>query len=218
MKKSLIVFFALVSVVATAQTDYIGIRAGVSWTDVIGKNFISFEDRDGRVGLSTGIVYEHEFKNRLTLGAEIVYNERGFIDYFVTNKISWPDVYNYNYLSFPIKIGYTFGNKVYGFGSIGLLPSRLLKSEVVYKFVDFQGNLLSTDKVDKTDQVQSFDFGGIIELGGGYKITPKWNVFTSLLYQRSNTDNTTEEYFDGRDLYHYGLTWSLGIKYVLKTQ
>jgi hypothetical protein len=63
-----------------AQTHLIGITGGANWTNVTAKNI--FRNSDYRNGASVGITYEEFVKKDFSIGADVIYNQCGFKDYF----------------------------------------------------------------------------------------------------------------------------------------
>lgn len=55
-----------------------------------------------------------------------------------------------------------------------------------------------------------------MELGGSYQVIDRWLITISLMYTRSITDSTTEDFAATSDLLHYGLTFAIGAKIQLK--
>lgn len=68
---------------------------------------------------------------------------------------------------------------------------------------------------DSPNGVSKFDFGGLIELGCGYELTDKFELFSSLAYRKSLMTFSNANYFDTSKMRHYGYSISIGLKYKL---
>ncbi|MEQ8625241.1 MAG: porin family protein [Vicingaceae bacterium] len=212
--KSLLAFLILLtSIPLIAQNHFIGVQGGAAWTDVNGENFIP--DNYARKGLMTGLKYEYQFKNNLQLGLDVLYNQKGFkSDILFTDNngvaISKGEIdFKFDYLSLPIKAGYTIGNDFKGFFNVAAVPSFLLRSEIENSLFDANNNL-----EDISDKFTKFDLAGMLELGGSYSLREQILLFMAFNYQYSFTSYTSDdEFFPVSEAYHYGFTAAIGIKY-----
>jgi long-subunit fatty acid transport protein len=66
-----------------------------------------------------------------------------------------------------------------------------------------------------TDKVTKFDFGGLVETGGSYKLKDRFLLSASFAYQQSFTTITNEDYFSNGKAKHYGMRLAIGLKYAL---
>jgi hypothetical protein len=216
MKRLGFIFFAAMSMSALGQSQFIGIKGGVSWTNVNSDNI--FKGSDPRMGFSAGLSYERFLKKRFYLSAEVNYSQRGFSvkTYFVDalGKPLGEQSYNYNYdyLSLPIKTAFNFGKNIYGFADIGIIPALLVNAKTIAPVINGNGTRTGTETYDATRQVSKFDLGGMVEAGAGYKFN-KFLFFTAVTYNQSITTITNSNYFSNSKIRHYGLTLALGLKY-----
>ena len=91
------------------------------------------------------------------------------------------------------------------------MPSFLLSSAIENPLFDSNRNL---DNV--SDKSTEFDFGGMLELGGSFKLNSQFLVYAAFNYQQSFTTLMSEDYFFPiTDAYHYGFTAAVGLKYKL---
>lgn len=202
------------------QNHLIGLKGGINWTNVNSSNFIS--NNDNRTGFNGGLTYEYRFNNHFNLGIDFLYFQKGFTnDIIFTDENGIPtgekatSVFNYDYLSFPVKGGFFIGDKISGFVNLGLVPSILINAKTTEpEIVGF----VNEKTTDVTDRVTKFDFGGLIEIGGSYKFGDKFLIFTSFAYQQSFTTITNTDYFSDSKIKHYGMTMSIGLKYILKKE
>lgn len=217
MRKIIPVLLILFAIPAFGQNHFIGLKGGVNWTNVISENFLNNNDyKNGFVG---GLAYEYEFKKKFHIGLDLVYAQKGF-----KNDVVFTDMYgnpigekvtshfNYDYLSLPLKAGFSLGNSFAGFLNIGVVPSLLINAKTIMS----QFNNPNDNTVDVTDKVTKFDFGGIVEIGGSYKFRERFLLFTSFAYQQSFMTFTNENYFSNGRARHFGMMLSVGFKYVLK--
>lgn len=223
MKNLLLLLLTVTTLKAAAQNHVIGVKAGATWSDVTSRNF--FSQTNYRTGVTTGLTYEYLLTKHFSVGADLIYDQRGFthdITVFGSLGIPFPEKgtirYNYNYLSLPLKAGLNIGNKLYGFMNIGAVPSLLVKARTMRPIFNANGEKTGNETFDATSIVKKLDFAGLAEIGAGYKIDGRFRLYTSFAYQRSFTTITNSEYFSGSKIEHYGMTLVLGLKYTLPKQ
>lgn len=219
MKKTLFFLFLLSGLYAQAQTHIVGLNIGTN-SSSISSNAV-FGTPSLRLGFHGGLGYEYIFKNKLSLGAEVQYQERGFrqatnfTDQFgALLGISNSD-YRINYLSIPVKVGYYVGNRFFGFGNIGLAPSFLLKAQATFPTLNLAGEIIEQEPVDNTSSYSSFDLGGRAEVGGGYKLNKQFWVTGSVAYLHSLTPTKVSGFLNELQLRQFGINVNLGLKYTL---
>ena len=217
MRKIITVLILILTIPVFGQNHFIGLKGGINWTNVISDNFLS--DNNYRNGFTSGLTYEYQFKQRFHFGFDLVYSKKGFKnDIVFTDETGNPigekatSDFNYDYLSLPIKGGFSIGNNFAGFLNIGVIPSLLINAETIIPTFDN----IDGETFDVTDLVTKFDLGGLIEIGGSYKLKERFLLFTSFIYQQSFTTITNSDYFSNGKAKHYGMTLSIGIKYALK--
>ena len=204
---------------AVGQNQFIGVKGSVNLTNISSSDI---RNTDYRTGLSSGITYEYLFGKHYSLGADIIYNQRGFRDYLtLTDNTGNPTgekaiyKYNYDYLSIPIKTGFNIGNTFYSFANIGLIPSILVNAKTFLPPFDINAKVGGSDVIDLTNKVTKFDLAGLIEIGGGYKFKNRYWLFSSIGYQQSITTITNSEYFANSKIRHNGMNLTVGMKYAL---
>jgi len=210
MKKFLfVIVFTIVSLGIRAQGHFVGVKTGVHLTNILSAN--ATIPSDSRVGFSGGFSYEYMVRDRFSVGADLLYNQRGFSSNFLIvdgsgNPVGAVTVkYHYDYLSFPIRGGFYLGKKAFGYGQIGVVPSLLMGSKVIP----------GSDNPSIHPQEKQFDLAGLIELGAGYKLNRVWlSLFA--IYQQSFTTFTEYNTFGVTEFRHEGLTFSIGAKYQLR--
>jgi hypothetical protein len=220
MKQLAAIILMIISISASGQIRHIRINAGLGLTNIDKKEF--FDDTETRQGLSVGLTYEYTFKNNISIIAGMTYDQRGFrVPYNLRDNTGITIVegetikFNYDYLSLPLKAGYRFGEKVYGFGNVGIVPALLINAKQFHPGYKTDFEEREAETVDVTKYVSKFDFATLVEIGAGYNLNAEYNIFASVTYQRSISTFTNDEYFDNGDLRHTGLTLSVGVKYRL---
>ena len=210
MKKHLFLAFTVISLNVCGQSHFLGARSGVNMTNISSSN--STIITDSRVGFSGGLSYDYLWRDRFSIGVDIIFNQRGFTnDFIVEDGFGNPTgriittKFEYDYLSFPVKAGTYFGKKAFGFGQIGVMPSMMIESETIP----------GSDAPSMNPPVTKFDFAGIIELGAGYKLNRFW-LSLSAFYHRSFTTFTDFDNFGDANFRHKGLTLLIGLKYQLR--
>lgn len=214
IKKLGFVFVILMSLSSYSQEHLIGIKGGFNLSNINTQGFL--DGSDNYMGFIGGLTYEFQMKNRLSLGADLLYDRRGFkTDIVFTNDLgvatgeTMTISYLFNYVSLPIKVGYKMGDKLKALVNVGLVPAYLLKAQN-----HFPASIYSEETtMELTDGVTDFDLAALIEIGGEYTLKEKFVVFTNLGFKYSLTDHTNSEYFDGEGMYHYALSWFAGVKY-----
>ncbi|MCH7403742.1 porin family protein [Belliella kenyensis] len=220
MKNIFLFIFVIVAFKVSGQNHYIGVKGGVSSTNIASTNI--FSDSNARLGLTAGLTYEYLSNKYLSFGADLIYNQRGFtIETPFTDSQanltgdSYTSIFEYDYVSVPIKVGFNIGTVLYGFANIGIVPSLLLDAKHTVPIYFEEGEFVENKTLDVTDTVSKFDFAGLAEMGGGYKISMRTSLFTSLSYQHSFTSITNSSYFANNNIRHIGINFITGLKFAL---
>lgn len=212
MKNYIVVFLSVVTFSVHAQKHLVGLQGGLNFANV---SATYFPEQGPRTGIIAGFSYEYLVRKHFSVGADILYAQRGFTTKLtfinssgqITDK-NFKSKFNYEYVSIPVKASFKFGNKFYGFGNVGIVPSILVSA--IRTLPDLgSGNPTSS----MYSNVTKFDLAGIIELGTGYKIENRYWVFASAGFQQSFTTLSNPNYFAADKIYHYGLIISIGVKY-----
>ncbi|NJO90180.1 MAG: PorT family protein [Chloroflexia bacterium] len=216
MKKLLSVLILLSTTSAFGQNHLIGIKSGISLTNVSADDF--FDGDDYRAGFTGGLTYEYEFSKKFHFGVDLLYAQKGFksdvtftdaIGSVVKDKESIK--FNYNYLSLPVKGGFSMGNRLAAFLNLGLVPSLLADAKTITPTI----GTVEEETYNISDRVTRFDFGGLVEIGGNYQLNDKLAMLASFAYQQSFTTITNKDYFNNSKARHFGMTLSIGLKYAL---
>lgn len=212
MKTLAFAIFMSISAVAVAQT-FIGVKAGLNITDVNANVKMKPAFRT-----SGGFTFERFLGEKTSLGADFLFFQRGArVDLVFETGPNGPgavtsDVhYNYDYLSLPIKVSRLFGEKRRIFGSVGLVPSFLLKAEAKLKN-NRSGNTTLSDTKEELQNVKPFDLAGQVEGGLNFPMGDKYSLFGSAAFQYSINRVNEQNFFDGSNVRHYGFIISGGVK------
>jgi len=90
-KNVFLLLFTLATLTVNGQNHLIGVTGSVNWTNVTANNNFA-SDLNYRTGFAAGFSYDYIFKKNFIIGADILYNQRGFTtitnsDYFANLKI-----------------------------------------------------------------------------------------------------------------------------------
>ena len=220
MKNILLIGLILFSINVFGQVHSIGVQGGLNLSNYTSE--IEFGDKKFKPGILSGFNYEYLYRSKYTLGADLLYSQQGFQDevkfYNAQENVyrSSDLKFSYNYLSVPVKLGYTKGDHLKGFVKLGLCPSVLLKARTKVPKEDI--NLVGFEDINAYDEVPKFDLGGLIELGAAYVLKNDLELFSSLTYRKSFTTISSDEHFKGADMKHYLFSLSVGLKYKLNVQ
>jgi hypothetical protein len=216
MKKLLIVILTVVTLSVAGQKHLIGVKGGVNITNVSLPNLSN--DTKNRVSYIRGLTYEYLLNNSFSLSADLLLDLRGFhYEVPMYDDLGHPTGYSgttredFAYLSFPLKAGYNIGDNLYGYVNLGVIPAILLNSVVTIPI----GSLLGDRTYNNYSNNRKFDISALIELGGGYSISERIRLCTSISFQNSLMSATLPEDGDLFELTHYGMTITAGIKYTL---
>lgn len=172
MKNLLLIILTISTLKVVGQNYLIGVKGGVNSTNITSRNFLS--QSYSRTGLTGGLTYEFLFKKHFSIGADLIYNQRGFTnDLVFTYNLGNPTgekyitTFNYDYVSLPIKTGFNIGTKLYGFTNIGVIPSLLVDAKTTTPTCDTDAKFTGNETLDVTNRVSKFDFAGLVEIGGG---------------------------------------------------
>lgn len=153
-----------------------------------------------------GLNYQYQFKNKFQIGADVLYFQRKYSsEYSNVNSngilIEELSEYSYNYISFPIKAGYSMGDKLSGFLNIGLVPYLFLDAEKLV--TPSQGPKERTDDVIYSEQ--DLDLALLVEIGASYKVKDQFSLFVLCNYQHGYSQ-----------VPGHGITTGLGLRYMVK--
>ncbi|MEM6299407.1 MAG: outer membrane beta-barrel protein [Bacteroidota bacterium] len=215
VKKVLIIgLFILFVTSASGQQHFWGVQFGVASTNIDDDKLILSDDQlveSRRTGLNAGLTYQYRVAKRFQLGFDILYAEKGENYELIPPDFDPDDVFrfmwNYQYISMPIKCGFSLGERFAGFTNVGIVPSWLLYGEFM-----MTSNTILTNPENITREGNRFDLSGLLELGVRYQINKRYVIYGQAAYQRSFTNiNFGADWFEEGE-YHEGIIFSLGMR------
>ncbi len=220
IKSIFLLFMMFIAISANGQNHIIGVKGGNNWTNVTATDFNT--DLHNQTGITTGVSYNYIFKNHIIVGAEAIYDQRGFTsDITITDENGNPTgqkpsrLFNYDYLTILLNVGFNYGNTFYSFANIGLTPAVLLDAMTETPEIILDDWTIPKERHNVTKQVNKFDIGGIVEIGGGYKFMDKFWPYVSFSYRHSFTTITNSDYYSSSKIRHKGMAINIGLKYAL---
>jgi hypothetical protein len=159
-----------------------------------------------------GLTYDYKLNDHWSLGAGLVYNQRGrSIRFTFTDEhgdvVAYDQIeHKMDYLSIPLGINYKTSGTVFAFAGIAFMPSIIMNSEWV-----FAPSLGVPSGPENRKNYNPMDWGGMAELGIGYKISEQFSIQLAGGYQRGYTKLKNHD----MTLKHYGYMATLGLKYSL---
>lgn len=209
--------FFLTAVLANAQKQAFGIKAGPSLTNV---SAAWVEDNQPRIGFAGGFTYDRFLKENFSLGLGVLYSQRGYTitpilrDYMGREREGSEKIrYDYDYLSVPFNAGFYTGKRLYGFANIGIIPSVLVNGKFIYPVYEGAGTSFRVLTQDVAEFVKKLDVAGSVEIGAGVRLGDRMSMYASSAFQHSITTFTDEDHFDESNTKHNGCTFFLGLKY-----
>jgi hypothetical protein len=203
-----------------AQVLYVGLNSGISISNVHANDFLQV--KDNRIGFSSGLTGLYGFKNHFRFGSQVNYEQRGFKSYLIFTDQNGnltgrrePLLYNYDYLSVPIQIQYTFGQKIYGLVGLGLVPAFLMKANTKFPIFDDNLVVIGTQSTNLIHNVSRFDCAAFALVGVGMDIGEKLAVETSFRYEYGFTTLTNSHYFSWIKMHHVCMIPEISIQYSL---
>jgi len=218
MKKLLFIIVVIFSINSFGQNHFLGVQFGSNFSNILRDSDFKI-DQDILVSFTAGLTYDYRLKNGILLGSGLWYDRKGFksqITFTNDEGISIGDgEYKslFNYLSLPLKVGYSVGNKWSGFAYLGVVPSFLLQAKDVFESYDEQFDYLN-DNTDITDYAERFELSGLFEIGCNYQLKERINLFLISSYLYSFTNMFKDADFR---IVHQRINVSVGVKYALKS-
>ena len=213
MKKLFLIILTIASLTVAGQNHLIGVKGGVNITNVKYNDDPIHIETKNTVSYIRGLTYEYILNKHLSLGAELLYEQRGWnvdvptFDEFGNPGNTLTNREDFTYLSLPIKVGYSIGGNLYGFMNLGVIPARLLSCKVTHP-IENGGAVY-----DVYSQYKNYDIAALAELGGGYKIKDRIRLFSSFTYQHSLITASVPRDVYSLELTHYGMSLTIGVKY-----
>jgi opacity protein-like surface antigen len=202
----------------TAQGEhYVGLYGGFNYS-MLTNPLYYFGEIDFTDGLKLGVTYEYLWKDRFSVGADLVYNQQGLVEKeMFSSELTIPVTNRFDYFSLPIKFGYAFGDRLRITPKLGFRTSIFSQAKVRVRRGEYKDAFEDDRFEDNENLVEEYAipavYGGLIELNFDYNLT---SMFTIHAFIQASKDFTmTYDYgepgIDGP--YHYGFSAALGLKY-----
>lgn len=167
-----IIYFSLplffLTHISTAQHSYFGLAVGYVQSNVKAeKSSFHLENSDG---YAFGFSYDRYSENHFYWGTDLLLTRQGYKRKLMAGPNNLDLTEEFYYLSLPVKFGFKTKEKFFGFGSIGLSPSILLRANFISQE---PGSPNSRIKDDISEFRNKLDISGIATLGMGYFIGEK---------------------------------------------
>jgi hypothetical protein len=141
-----------------AQTNKFefGVEASPSFTFLKGNDFIE-KMYNGTLGYSGGISFQYNWGKRIALRTNIAYERKGgegefdFTDNYGASIGKGVVNLNFDYLTIPILVRYTFGKRVKYFINGGSYFSYLIKQTLVFKGANSDSESNNTSSYNRLD-------------------------------------------------------------------
>jgi hypothetical protein len=225
LKFALLIIIACISFDSFSQSHRIGAQAGTNACNVI-HNSDFFDKSDFKPGLKTGIHYHLIFENNISLMIDLLYVQKGFgydFEYQAYNSDFEPydgtSEYNfaYDFISLPVSIGYSFGDKFSVTPYLGIAASRLVQAKHKYTLHDDSNNIMDEGVENKYTVLPKYDWPVHGGLYLQYRLKEKIALFSKLQFTYSLNTFSGEQYFSESALTHYGYGLSLGLSFSINS-
>jgi len=220
MRKIILVsIFLIFTTLTYSQKQLIGINGGIIFSNIkINPDF--FIERTFKTDWTSNINYERFLTKKISIETGWQYERKGFIDYSTNhgetgNEINKEQIIlQYEYISIPIDIKYSIGNKFKTFGEIGIIPSYFVNGEVIYP----DDKIIISPFPPLKDLVNRFDLGAFVGFGLSYQVFNKVELNINGIFDHSFISMTSEKYFEEHKIYNYLYSVNIGLKYYLKDE
>jgi len=226
MKKILLFLSVFLSASLFGQTHFVGFKGGINFANFFERtpeeDGIDDGIQNNRNGFNGGLSYLYHFNERINFGVDLLYSQRGGTYSGSGNSSVVQSVleqHKLDYLSVPIKGGIVYGDLFSFFTNVGLIPSYLLKHNVLLEITYIDGALISfpiseysEDENVNLEDRNRFDIAGLIEAGVNYKLNSNLLLHTTLGYQYTFTDynfNISGGYRNRGIVLHFGIKYAL---------
>ncbi len=167
-------------------------------------------------GSGIGFGFERQYKSNVLFECGFQANRLGYEVNYKSNFGGDPKELTYryyqDYISIPLKGGFVYGKKIFGFAKLGLIPSLLIGEQVVNTYLN------KTNNSDYRLRIANPELNvfGITEIGGGFLVGRKINIFSSFAYQRSIIVlGYSDSFYNDNSRKLYALSLALGVKYLI---
>lgn len=227
-KKTVLSLFVIGFTTCSYAQSFIGASIGTAFT-----NAVTSEKAENNTAMSykLDLVYEYVFPKHLLLETGLTHYASRFesVNVFISEnaeQLSYSQSnHNYYYVGIPLKIGYTFGDRLSVALKAGIIPAYLVKGvreEPEETIPDNSDRRIlkalavedpSESKYPDSDYANKFSLAATAEFNFQYAFNKKSHLFTSFGFMRSFTSVTNDRYLPEINIYNYGFTVNVGMKY-----
>ncbi len=224
MKRLIIasLLLSFLSVQVYCQKKTIGVKAGPT---VSGLLYSDFSPPAGhRLGFTAGVSLLKPISDRTTLGAELIYDQRGYGDqYTFTNLIGEPlhivkYTYLLDYLALPCYVRFHKPNGFKWFLDLGMYPSYMISAKIKSPVYDAHGfgGAIEKYKIDPFPSfMRRFDVGALIGGGVQFSVNDKTTLDLNLRYTNGLISVFTKSFYGYYSLIN-SLNFTMGLNYKIK--
>lgn len=221
MKKLIVALLLLSPLTMKAQNHLIGIKGAINGSKIL-SSYFGWDYSDLRPGVDAGFSYDYQMQKKGNLlTGELLFQQRGMLlNGYTTKADGTPDggtfvnKLRYNYLALPLKYTKFFGNRLFGIGSVGIVPGILLESNSSAIVKDVTGQTTDSRSENNYKTQKKIIISAVIEGGMGLKIYEHYILFTTVGYQYGIT-NLIKKPGNGHRLNHASIVGSIGVKYAI---
>ncbi len=219
MNKTLIFVLILTYTKICGQNHFLGLQGSTSWTKIPVTDANS--NKSYGTGFALGINYEYALRKKISINADVVFNQGKFNENFVyiesnrppNAKYSITEI-NYNSITVPLAIGFNNGKKVYYFTNIGVAPALLFRAKYLTTIFGIDDTIFGRE--EDSENNPKFNISIYSELGGGYKINDNFCLFTSISNQHSIIKGSSSELWGKGKIWNNFMKINVGLKFALK--
>ena len=204
-----------------SQETTIGITAGYTNSGIKTNHpYLKNISRDNN--LNTGIIFDYGFSKLISIRTGVNYDQKGFAD-----NITFTDAqgnilgdsklhFDFNYLTIPVLLKFTIGDKYRVYGNVGLFGSYILSAGVFGPKYNSNGKESGDELLmDEKNHVNKIDYGMILGFGVEYKIKTKFIIGIDARFNQSFNNIDTKDFFPNYNMINNSFNINITFRYIL---
>ena len=235
LKKILIIMLFVISNITYAQRISIGIKDGISRSD-IRFQYKDFNDlyyfgvNSLKGGRNYGLMLNYQITNFFSIQSELYHSERGFEFNLFTDMDGGPGVlgnYKMNYITIPLLANFEIGKSFKFYGYAGLYMSFLNSAVNQITVTSFSSSYIMQydHSYDPTSELYKNESGALVGLGVKIPLCNKVMLFVDTRYETGLTKTVRDEIeyehyhviCTFKDVYNWSVSVNWGIFYRFKS-
>jgi hypothetical protein len=224
MKKMLFIslLIAFLSVQVHGQSLTLGVKAGPT---VSGMLYSKSTPKTGhRLGFTAGVNLLKPITDNKQLGAEFIYDQRGFSDKYTFTNIIGESLgivkltYLFDYIALPCYVRFHKSKEIKWFLDLGLYPSVMILARTEYPSTNAINNIGPRKKNKMKpfpDELRRFDVGALIGGGVQFKIKEDTSIDLNLRYT-NGLISAFDKLIFAQPMLINSLNFSIGVNYAIK--